>query len=57
VNGDDDLTVRLREICMALPEVTERPSHGHHDDDFPHLWCAGLPGRVRVSGGQTVASY
>jgi len=18
--------------------------HGHHDDDFPHLWCAGLPG-------------
>ncbi len=63
VNGEDDLTGRLREICMALPEVTERPSHGtptwnaggkksfvqlwakgHHDDDFPHLWCAGLPG-------------
>ena len=18
--------------------------HGHHADDFPHLWCAGLPG-------------
>ena len=18
--------------------------HGHHDDTFPHLWCAGLPG-------------
>src|SRR4051812_28938568 len=53
----------LREICMALPEVTERPSHGtptwfvrdksvfvqfwidgHHQDDFPHLWCAAPPG-------------
>jgi hypothetical protein len=50
---------RLRAICMAFPEVTERLSHGvptwfvrdkkvfvtfwdhgHHDDDFPHLWCA-----------------
>ncbi|HEX5995289.1 MAG TPA: MmcQ/YjbR family DNA-binding protein [Jiangellales bacterium] len=48
---------------MALPEVTERPSHGtpnwfvrdkkafvtlwpsgHHQDDFPHLWCAAPPG-------------
>jgi hypothetical protein len=54
-----DLTERLREICLALPEVTERPSHGspaffvrdkkqfvmlwpdgHHDNHFPHLWCA-----------------
>lgn len=59
----DDLAGRLRAICMALPEVTERLSHGaptwfaggkkpfvtlwaggHHADDFPHLWCAGLPG-------------
>jgi hypothetical protein len=59
----EDLAGRLREICVALPEVTERASHGaptwfvrdkksfvtlwasgHHDDDFPHLWCAGLPG-------------
>jgi hypothetical protein len=23
-----DLTERLRAICLALPEVTERPSHG-----------------------------
>ena len=23
-----DLTERLRGICLALPEVTERPSHG-----------------------------
>ncbi len=57
------LTERLRAICLALPEVTERPSHGaptwfvrdkrafvtlwadgHHDDAFPHLWCAAPPG-------------
>ncbi|MEY2570421.1 MAG: hypothetical protein QOE63_771 [Acidimicrobiaceae bacterium] len=54
---------RVRKICMALPEVTERPSHsaptffvrgkssfvqlwehGHHDNQFPHLWCAAPPG-------------
>ena len=53
----------VRSICMALPEVTERLSHGtptwfvrdkttfvqlwthgHHQDDFPHLWCAAPPG-------------
>ena len=58
-----DLPGQLRAICGALPEVTERPSHGaptwfvrgknafvtlwadgHHDHDFPHLWCAGPPG-------------
>jgi hypothetical protein len=58
-----DLAERLRVICLALPEVTERPSHGaptwfvrgkssfvtlwaggHHDDQFPHLWCAAPPG-------------
>ena len=56
---EHDLVERLRTICTALPEVTERPSHGtpawfvrgkrafvqlwpdgHHDDHFPHLWCA-----------------
>jgi hypothetical protein len=60
---ETELAERLRAICMALPEVTERPSHGaptwfirdkksfvtlwadgHHDNGFPHLWCAGLPG-------------
>jgi hypothetical protein len=59
---DADLE-RLRAVCLALPEVVERPSHGaptffvqgkksfvqfwvdgHHDDDFPHLWCAAPPG-------------
>ncbi len=58
-----DLLDRLRPLCLAFPEVTERPSHGaptffvrgrtafvmlwpdgHHDDDFPHLWCAAPPG-------------
>jgi hypothetical protein len=54
---------RLRSVCLALPEVTERLSHGaptwfvrgkssfvtywadgHHEDTFPHLWCAAPPG-------------
>jgi hypothetical protein len=58
-----DLARPLRAICVALPEVTERLSHGaptwfvrgkssfvtlwahgHHTHEFPHLWCAGLPG-------------
>ncbi len=57
------LADRLRAICLAFPEVTERPSHGaptwfvrgkksfvtlwadgHHDHQFPHLWCAAPPG-------------
>jgi len=62
-DGTGDLVERLREICLALPEATERPSHGaaawyvrdkkqfvqlwpdgHHDHQFPHLWCAAPPG-------------
>lgn len=58
-----DLVEEIRAICMALPEVSERPSHsaptwfvqgkktfvqlwdhGHHDNQFPHLWCAAPPG-------------
>lgn len=56
-----DAESRVRAICLALPEVTERLSHGapgffagrqfvmlwasgHHDNDFPHLWCAAPPG-------------
>ncbi len=54
---------KLQAICLALPEVTERPSHGaptwfvrekssfvtlwangHHQNQFPHLWCAAPPG-------------
>lgn len=59
----DDPLDRLRGICLAFPEVTERLSHGaptwfvrdkksfasfwpdgHHQHDFPHLWCAAPPG-------------
>jgi len=56
-----DVTSRVRAICMSLPGVTERLSHGspaffagrqfvmlwpegHHDHDFPHLWCAAPEG-------------
>jgi hypothetical protein len=58
-----DLAERIRAICLGLPEVTERPSHGaptwfvrgkasfvtlwadgHHEHEFPHLWCAAPPG-------------
>ena len=58
-----ELLTRVRGICLALPEVTERLSHGsptwfirdrktfvtlheagHHDNEFPHLWCAAPPG-------------
>jgi hypothetical protein len=53
----------IRSVCLALPEVEERPSHGaptffvrgkktfltvwgdgHHDNLFPHLWCAAPEG-------------
>jgi len=63
MTSEHDLAVRLREICLALPEVTERVSHsaptwyvrdkksfatlwagGHHQNQFPHLWCAAPPG-------------
>jgi hypothetical protein len=67
----DSLAERLRVIGLALPEVTERPSHGaptwfvrdkasfvtlwadgHHDNQFPHLWCAApgsWPGWMAVN--------
>ena len=54
---------RVRAVCVGLPEVIERPSHGspaffvrgkksfvmlwadgHHDNHFPHLWCAAPAG-------------
>ena len=56
-----DLADRIRAICLAFPEASERPSHGspaffvkkqfvmlwpdgHHEDHFPHLWCAAPSG-------------
>jgi hypothetical protein len=52
---------QVRALCLALPEATEKLSHGspaffvrkqfvmlwaqgHHEDQFPHLWCAAPPG-------------
>lgn len=50
---------RLRALCLALPEVTEKISHGeptwfvrktfvtfadHHHDDRLAFWCAAPPG-------------
>jgi hypothetical protein len=61
VGSRQPLLRRIRAICLALPEVTERLSHGtptffvrdrrvfvnawvdgHHDNPFPHLWCANV---------------
>jgi hypothetical protein len=50
---------RLRALCLALPEATEKISHGeptwfvrkvfvtfagHHHDDRTAFWCAAPPG-------------
>ena len=53
---DPEKTERVRRLCLRLPGVTERPSHGepawfvggklfattadHHHDDRLGLWCA-----------------
>jgi hypothetical protein len=57
--GDVTALARLRALCLALPEVTERISHGeptwfvrrvfvsyadHHHDDRLAFWCAPPPG-------------
>ncbi|GAA1282397.1 MmcQ/YjbR family DNA-binding protein [Pseudonocardia aurantiaca] len=54
-----DPLARLRALCLALPEVTEKLSHGeptwfvrrtfvmyadHHHDDRLAFWCAAPPG-------------
>ncbi|AGZ43687.1 MmcQ/YjbR family DNA-binding protein [Actinoplanes friuliensis] len=57
------MLAEVRRICLGLPGVTERLSHGaptwfvngqrtfvtlwehgHHDNEFPHLWCAAPAG-------------
>lgn len=55
----NDPLPRLRELCLALPEVTEKISHGEptwfvrkvfvmyadrHHDDVLAFWCAAAPG-------------
>ena len=65
-----DVESRVRAMCLALPGVSERVSHGapafyvtkqfvmlwphgHHDHQFPHLWCAAPLGaqEAMVAGG------
>jgi hypothetical protein len=74
-NGPTPLR-RLRAICLGLPQVTERLSHGtptffvrdrsafvyawlegHHDHDFPHLWCAAGAGVQEVLTGSDPDHY
>jgi hypothetical protein len=48
-NVTADLAGRLRVICLALPEVTERPSHGAptwfvRGKTFVTLWAEGHHG-------------
>jgi hypothetical protein len=71
-----DPAQRMRQICLALPEVTERPSHGaptwfvrdkrafvtlwahgHHDNDFPHLWCAAPEGAQQELTASAPAAF
>ena len=61
----DPVTVeRLRQICLSLPEATERQSHGepawfvagkqfattadHHHDDRLSAWCAAPEGAQEI---------
>jgi hypothetical protein len=65
-----DAERRVREICLALPGVTEKPSHGspaffagkqfvmlwsdgHHDHEFPHIWCAAAVGEQEALVGSS----
>jgi hypothetical protein len=56
---DEDPLPRLRALCLGLPQVTEKISHGeptwfaqrsfvmyadHHHDDRLGFWCAAPPG-------------
>ena len=62
---NSDVEGRVRALCLALPQVIEKRTHGapgffvrkqfvmlwpdgHHDHDFPHLWCAAQPGAQEV---------
>ena len=69
-----DIANQVRAICMRLPEVTERPSHGspaffikkqfvmlwpdgHHDHDFPHMWCAAPVGAQEELVAESPSRY
>jgi hypothetical protein len=62
--SDPIIVGRLREICLGLPDVTEKLSHGepawfvkgrqfattadHHHDDRLSVWCAAPDGVQRM---------
>ena len=64
---------RLRRIALALPEATERPSHGevsffcrkqfvmvddhHHGADHLAFWCAAPPGAQEELVGSDPERY
>jgi hypothetical protein len=64
MTGLNDPLERLRELCLALPQVTERLSHGeptwfvgkktfvmladHHHDDRLAFWCAAPEGAQEI---------
>jgi len=63
---------RLRELCLALPEVSEKLSHGeptwfvrktfvmyanHHHDDRLAFWCAAPPGAQEALVGEEPARF
>jgi hypothetical protein len=54
-----DLALRLRTICLAFPEVTERPSHGaptwfvRDKSSFTTLWAHGHHANDLPSAGAT----
>lgn len=69
----DDLLARLRELCLAFPEATEKltweDSHtfrvrdkifamtGHHPDGRIGVWCKGAPGAQDVLVGAEPSRY
>lgn len=70
---DEDAVERLRGIALALPEVTERLSHGevsffcrkqfvmlddhHHGADHLAFWCAAPPGALAELVGSDPETY
>jgi hypothetical protein len=63
---------RVRALCLALPEVTEKLSHGeptwfvrkvfvsfadHHHDDRVAIWCAAPPGAQAARVGADPEHY
>jgi len=73
VSDHDALLTRLRTLCSALPEVTEKLSHGsptwfvqktfvtwvddHHGDGNTGFWCAAPPGAQEALVGSGDPRY